>query len=61
MINLQAGYEGERYALRFFAENLTDERMETGIAFGNFSGDDGILYAPYDAPRIIGVELETNF
>ncbi len=61
VFNLQAGYEGERYALRFFAENLTNERLESGLAFGNFSGDDGNFYAPFDAPRIIGFEAEMNF
>ncbi|MCG8443180.1 MAG: TonB-dependent receptor, partial [Caulobacterales bacterium] len=61
VVNLQAGYEGEKYALRVFAENVTNERLESGLAFGNFSGDDGIFYAPLDAPRIIGVEGEYRF
>ncbi|MEM9314756.1 MAG: TonB-dependent receptor, partial [Pseudomonadota bacterium] len=61
VVNLQAGYEGERYAVRLFAENLTNERLESGLAFGNFSGDDGNFYAPLDAPRIVGFEAEMNF
>ena len=60
--NVQVGYEGERYAVRLFAENLTDERLESGLAFENFGlGSDGNFYAPLDAPRIVGVELEARF
>ncbi|MEM1019924.1 MAG: TonB-dependent receptor, partial [Pseudomonadota bacterium] len=61
VINLQAGYEGERYAIRFFAENLTNRRIFSGLAFQNAAGDDGNLYAPLDAPRVIGLETELNF
>lgn len=60
-VNLQAGYESDKYSVHLFAENLTDKRLETGLAFGNFNGDDGNLYAPIDAPRVIGVELEYHF
>jgi iron complex outermembrane receptor protein len=59
---MQAGYERDRFAIRAFAENLTKERVETGLAFANFSfGEDGSFYSPYDAPRIIGVEAEMRF
>jgi len=60
--NVQVGYEGERYSVRLFGENLTDERLESGLAFENFGlGSDGNFYAPLDAPRIVGVELEARF
>lgn len=62
IVNLQAGYEGERFSIRAFADNLANRRVETGLAFVNFSfGDDGNSYAPYDAPRIVGVEAELRF
>lgn len=60
--NAQVGYEAERYSIRLFGENLTDERLESGLAFENFGlGSDGNFYAPLDAPRIIGVEIEARF
>ncbi|MEM7503773.1 MAG: TonB-dependent receptor [Pseudomonadota bacterium] len=60
--NAQVGYEAERYSIRLFGENLTDERLESGLAFENFGfGSDGNFYAPLDAPRVIGVELEARF
>ncbi|MEM1187804.1 MAG: TonB-dependent receptor [Pseudomonadota bacterium] len=61
VVNLQAGYEGDAFSLRLFAENLTDERVFTGLAFPNTAGDDGNEYAPLGPPRIVGVELELNF
>ncbi len=60
--NAQIGYEAERYSVRLFAENLSNERMESGLAFENFGlGSDGNYYAPLDAPRIVGIELEARF
>ena len=60
--NAQIGYEAERYSVRLFAENLSNERLESGLAFENFGlGSDGNYYAPLDAPRIVGVELEVRF
>lgn len=62
IVNLQAGYENERFSIRAFADNITNSRIESGLAFVNFSfGDDGNYYSPYDAPRIIGVEAEIRF
>ena len=61
IVNLQAGYGGDAYSLWLFADNLTNERVESGLAFENFSGSDGNFYAPYDAPRIVGLELEARF
>lgn len=62
VFNLYAGYDWDHYSLLFFGENLFDERIETGLAFDHFLfGNDGTLYAPYDAPRIIGVELTAKF
>ncbi len=60
--NAQIGYEAERYSVRLFAENLSNERLESGLAFENFGlGSDSNYYAPLDAPRIVGVELEARF
>ncbi|MEM7431042.1 MAG: TonB-dependent receptor [Pseudomonadota bacterium] len=62
LLNAQMGYEGERYSVRLFAENLADERLESGLAFENFGlGSDGNFYAPLDAPRVVGIELEARF
>ena len=59
---LQLGYETDRFGIRVFGENLTDERRASGLAVQNLAfGDDGLFYGPLDAPRIIGVELEANF
>lgn len=56
---LQLGYESDRYGVRFFGENLSNERRASGLAIENLAfGTDGLFYAPLDAPRIIGVELE---
>ncbi len=60
-VNLQAGYEGETFSVRLFGENLTDERIFTGLAVANPGGEDGNDYAPLGMPRIIGVEWELNF
>ncbi|MEM8936819.1 MAG: TonB-dependent receptor [Pseudomonadota bacterium] len=61
VMGLQAGYEGDRYSVRLFVENLTNERIFSGLTFPNAAGDDGNLYAPLDAPRIVGLEVEANF
>lgn len=62
VVNLQAGYERERLRLQLFVENLTDERYQSGLAFDNFLfGADGTYYAPLDAPRIVGIELEVGW
>lgn len=59
VVNLQAGYERERFRLQLFVENLTDERYPSGLGFEHFLfGADGTYYVPLDAPRIIGVEFE---
>lgn len=59
---LQFGYEGDRFTARVFGENLTNERRASGLAIENLAfGSDGLFYAPLDAPRILGVELETRF
>ncbi len=60
--NLYAGYENERYSISLFAENITDERVVSGLAFQNlFFGFDGTFYGPLDAPRIIGVQFEARY
>lgn len=60
--NLYAGYEADRYAVKLFAENITNERVLSGLAFPNLTfGFDGTFYGPVDPPRIVGVELEARF
>jgi iron complex outermembrane recepter protein len=62
MYGLQMGLERERYAVRLFAENLSNERRMSGLAVENLAfGADGNFYGPLDAPRIVGVELEARF
>ncbi|MEM0955218.1 MAG: TonB-dependent receptor [Pseudomonadota bacterium] len=61
VVNVQAGYEGDTVSVRVFGENLTDERIFTGLALANPGGEDGNEYAPLGSPRIIGVELEFNY
>ena len=59
VVDLQAGYERDRPRAQLFVENLTDERYPSGLAFEHFPfGADGTCYAPLDAPRIVGLELE---
>ena len=61
VVNLQAGYERDRFRLQLFVENLTDERYPSGLGFEHFLfGTDGTYYTPLDAPRIVGVELEVG-
>ncbi|MEM9758848.1 MAG: TonB-dependent receptor [Pseudomonadota bacterium] len=60
--NLYAGYENNRYSISLFAENITDERVVSGLAFQNlFFGFDGTFYGPLDAPRIIGIQFEARY
>jgi iron complex outermembrane recepter protein len=62
MYGLQVGFERERFSLRIFGENLTNERRMSGLAVENLAfGSDGNFYGPLDAPRIVGIELETLF
>ena len=52
----------KHYSLTLFAENVTDERVASGLAFTNLTfGWDGTFYAPIDPPRVLGVELEARF
>jgi iron complex outermembrane receptor protein len=62
MYGLQVGVGRERYSVRFFGENLTNERRMSGLAVENLAfGSDGNFYGPLDAPRIVGIELEAHF
>jgi iron complex outermembrane receptor protein len=62
MYALQVGFERERYSIRLFGENLTNERRMSGLAVENLAfGSDGNFYGPLDAPRIVGIELEAHF
>ncbi|MEL6666780.1 MAG: TonB-dependent receptor [Pseudomonadota bacterium] len=60
--NLYAGFDADRYSIKVFVENLTNERVASGLAFPNLTfGFDGTFYAPVDPPRVIGVEFEARF
>ncbi len=58
-VGLQAGYEGPRWSVRAFVENLTDVRRGTGLAFRNLAfGNDGNWYSPIGRSRQGGIELQ---
>lgn len=60
--NFFAGYDAGVYAIKLFAENISNERVLSGLAFPNLTfGFDGTFYGPVDPPRVIGVELEARF
>lgn len=62
LLGLQIGYLTDYVNYRLFAENLTDERRASGLAIENLAfGTDGLFYAPLDAPRTIGFEVEFNY
>lgn len=62
MYGLQVGLERERYSVRVFGENLSNERRMSGLAVENLAfGTDGNFYGPLDAPRIVGIEMEAKF
>ena len=59
---IQVGYERDRFSARLFGENLTNERLASGLAIENLAfGTDGLFYAPLGAPRKIGIEVTTSF
>ncbi|MEM0910158.1 MAG: TonB-dependent receptor [Pseudomonadota bacterium] len=56
--NVQLGYEWDEWTLRLFAENLTNERLLSGLAFAHpFGWNDGILYSSLDEPGKVGLEI----
>ena len=60
--NLYAGYDADMFSVKLFVENITNERVASGLAFANLTfGFDGTFYAPLDPPRVVGVELEARF
>lgn len=62
VVNLQAGYEADRWSVRVFVENLTNKRRFSGLVFENLAfGADGNYYGPLDAPRVLGVEVAMRF
>jgi len=62
LFGLQLGYLTEYANYRLFVENLTDKRRASGLAIENLAfGTDGLFYAPLDAPRTIGFEVEFNY
>ncbi|MBM0105897.1 TonB-dependent receptor [Steroidobacter sp. S1-65] len=62
MFGLQVGLERQRYSVRLFGENLSNERRMSGLAVENLAfGTDGNFYGPLDAPRIVGIEMEAKF
>ncbi|MEM1403226.1 MAG: TonB-dependent receptor [Pseudomonadota bacterium] len=61
VLGLQFGWESERYSVRLFGENLTEERRFSGGAFPNaVFPNDGLLYGPVDSPRVVGLELNAK-
>ncbi|WP_284734502.1 TonB-dependent receptor [Sphingosinicella terrae] len=62
MIDLQLGYENERFTARLFVDNLTNVRRFSGLGFDNLAfGTDGTVYGALEAPRIVGAEVEMRF
>jgi iron complex outermembrane recepter protein len=62
VVNLQAGYETDRWSTRLLVENLTNKRRFSGLVFENLAfGTDGNFYGPLDAPRVLGVEVAMRF
>lgn len=60
--DLQLGFERGKLSARLFAENITNIRRISGLAFENLVfGRDGTVYGGLEAPRIIGVELGAKF
>ncbi|MBK5912372.1 hypothetical protein CCR85_12835 [Rhodothalassium salexigens] len=61
-LGAQLGLERAWGSVRLFAENLTNRRRASGLALRNLAfGNDGLFYAPIEAPRIVGLELEGRF
>ena len=61
-LGLQLGYETDRWSVRLYGENLTDERVASGSAYTNFLfGPDGTLYAPLGAPRVVGLSASVQW
>ena len=62
LFSLQVGYLTDYVNYRLFIENITGERRASGLAIENMAfGSDGLFYAPLDAPRTIGFEMEFNY
>ncbi|MEM1403426.1 MAG: TonB-dependent receptor [Pseudomonadota bacterium] len=62
LYNAYAGYEWDKFLLTLYAENISDERMASGLAFANLlTGWDGTFYAPISSPRVVGFELTVRF
>ena len=62
VFGFQVGYSRGPFLLRFFGENVTDERRFSGLGFPNgVFPTDGILYAPVDVPRVFGLEMEIRY
>ncbi|MEM6486302.1 MAG: TonB-dependent receptor [Pseudomonadota bacterium] len=62
LYNAYAGYEWDNFLITLYAENISDERMASGLAFANLlTGWDGTFYAPISLPRVLGFELTMKF
>lgn len=60
--DLGASYRLGRWTAILFADNVTNEAYLAGRAFDNFAfGRDGVRYAPLEAPRVVGVQLEARW
>lgn len=61
-LDLQFGYDADGWTARLFADNVTNARRISGLAFDNLSfGVDGIVYGALEAPRVVGIEIERRF
>jgi iron complex outermembrane receptor protein len=61
-VDLQLGYEKNGWTVRLFADNFTNARRLSGLAFDNLSfGVDGTVYGALEAPRVLGFEIERRF
>ena len=58
VVDLNVGVTSDRWTMRLFGKNLTDERA---LLSTRTAGAGGILYATVLQPRTIGVALDLNF
>ena len=67
LLNMNLSYSGERWSLRFWGRNLTNQDYAVrGFFFGAFGNDPRKGYAPepylqFGEPRVIGVSYEMQF
>jgi len=65
LLNLRLIYQQDDWRLQFYANNITDEKIQTR-AFGSFGNDPRNFYTtePYyqlGSPKVVGISLTTEF